>query len=293
MKRLKLTGETRWSRKSNAATTIFGHFDDANVSTFVNLLTCLSMIQDSDKFDAKTKHEANVLLQSLLKFETILTAFTYLYIFKTIAPLSSYLQTSGLDMFTVWGLVDSVTTKLKEQTRTFDNVHSKALEFVNKCNDKILQMNMDENQTLEIGALETALPVKRQRKKKRMEDGLVNDEGSSSDSLTNFRVNVFNLIMDRIVKSLESKFVQHKQLYKDLSCLDPAKFKTIAEKSLEVKALEVTQAQCERTFSKLKIIKTRLRSLLSEENLGAYMLLSIENELLDELDTKAIIDRFA
>jgi hypothetical protein len=29
-------------------------------------------------------------------------------------------------------------------------------------------MNMDENQTLEIDVLETALPVKRQRKNKRM-----------------------------------------------------------------------------------------------------------------------------
>jgi hypothetical protein len=71
MKRLKLIGETRWSGKSNAATAI-GGFDDAAVSTFVNLLTCLSRIQDSDKFDAKTKQEANVLLQSLLKFRTIL-----------------------------------------------------------------------------------------------------------------------------------------------------------------------------------------------------------------------------
>jgi hypothetical protein len=36
-----------------------------------------------------------------------------------------------------WSLVDSATTKLKEQTRTFHNVHSKALEVVTKCNDKI------------------------------------------------------------------------------------------------------------------------------------------------------------
>jgi len=79
MKRLKLIGDTRWSEKYNAATTIFGRFDDPTASTFVNLLTCLSMIHDLDKCDAKTKHEANVLLQSLLKFETILTAFTYLY----------------------------------------------------------------------------------------------------------------------------------------------------------------------------------------------------------------------
>jgi hypothetical protein len=48
-----------------------------------------------------------------------------------------YLQTSSLDMFTAWSLVDSATTKLKEQTRTFHTVHSKALEFVTTCNDKI------------------------------------------------------------------------------------------------------------------------------------------------------------
>ena len=149
------------------------------------------MIHDSDKFDAKTKHEANVLLQSLLKFETILTAFIYFYIFETTALLSSYLQTSSLDMFTAWGLVDSATTKLKEQTRTFHNVHSKSLEFVTKCNTKISQMNMNENQTLEIDALVTSLPVIRQRKKKRMAYELVNDERNSSDPLADLRVNVF------------------------------------------------------------------------------------------------------
>jgi hypothetical protein len=44
-------------------------------------------------------------------------------------------------------------------------------------------MNMNENQTLEIDALVTALPVIRQRKKKRMADELVNDERNSSDPL--------------------------------------------------------------------------------------------------------------
>lgn len=63
--------------------------------------------------------------------------------------------------------------KVEGTDRTFDNVHSKALEFVNKCNDKISQLHMDENQTLEIDSLETALPVKRQRKKKRMADELI------------------------------------------------------------------------------------------------------------------------
>ncbi|GBO02260.1 hypothetical protein AVEN_42318-1 [Araneus ventricosus] len=95
MKRLKLIGETRWSGKFNAAAVIFGRFEKPSVSTFINLLTCLSIIQNLEKFDAKTKHEANALLHNLLKFETILTAFSYLYIFETTAPLSSYLQTSA------------------------------------------------------------------------------------------------------------------------------------------------------------------------------------------------------
>ena len=91
-------------------------------------------------------------------------------------------------MFTEWSLVDLARAKLKEQTRTFDNIHSKALAFVNKCNNKISQMNTDENQTLEIDALETALPVKRQRKKKRMADELTDDERNSSDSLADLGV---------------------------------------------------------------------------------------------------------
>ena len=101
-------------------------------------------------------------------------------------------------MFTAWSLVDSATTKLMEQTRTFHKVHSKALEFVTKCNDNISQMNMDENQTLEIDALETAFPVKRERKKKRMADELVNDEGNSSVPLVDFRVNGSHCPVTRI-----------------------------------------------------------------------------------------------
>ena len=73
-----------------------------------------------------------------------------------------------------------------------------------------------------------------------MADELVNDERNSSNPLADFRVNVLNLIMDRIVQSLELRLVQHKKFYKDLSFLDPAKFKTTgtAEKGLEDEALE-------------------------------------------------------
>ncbi|GBM17086.1 hypothetical protein AVEN_133343-1 [Araneus ventricosus] len=44
--------------------------------------------------------------------------------------------------------------------------------------------------------------------------------------------------MDRIFLSLEDRSVQHKQLYKDLSCLEPINFRTIVNKGLEDEALE-------------------------------------------------------
>ena len=192
-------------------------------------------------------------------------------------------------MFTAWSLVDSATIKMKEQTRTFDNVHSKALEFVNKCNDQISQMNMDANQTLEIDPLETALPVKRQRNKKRMADELTDDERNSSDSLADFRVNVFSLIMDRIVQSLESRFVQHKQLYKDLSCLDPVKFKTIAKKGLEDEALEGII----KLFPQISKDQVKLELTSFASNFDVLKLLLNDGENTESTNLVATIGKFA
>ena len=52
-------------------------------------------------------------------------------------------------------------------------------------------------------------------------------------------------------------------------------------------------ASCERSFSKLKLILTYLRSTMRQERLSALALLSIESERLCSLDLDAIIDEFA
>jgi len=48
----------------------------------------------------------------------------------------------------------------------------------------------------------------------------------------------FNLTMDRVVQSLELRFVQHKRLYKDVYWLSPAKIKTITEKDIKDETLQ-------------------------------------------------------
>jgi hypothetical protein len=55
----------------------------------------------------------------------------------------------------------------------------------------------------------------------------------------------------------------------------------------------VSVASCERSFSKLKLIKTYLRSSMKQERLSDLALLSIEKAMFDSIDYSTIIDRFA
>ncbi|XP_074292532.1 uncharacterized protein LOC141619418 [Silene latifolia] len=55
----------------------------------------------------------------------------------------------------------------------------------------------------------------------------------------------------------------------------------------------VTVASAGRSFSKLKLIKTYLRSSMSEERLNGLVMLSIEKELLENIDVDVIINDFA
>jgi hypothetical protein len=57
--------------------------------------------------------------------------------------------------------------------------------------------------------------------------------------------------------------------------------------------MPVTVASAERTFSKLKLLKNYLRSVMSQERLNGLATLCIEKKLLDEIDIEAIISDFA
>ena len=57
--------------------------------------------------------------------------------------------------------------------------------------------------------------------------------------------------------------------------------------------LSVTVSSAERSFSKLKIIKTYLRSTISHERLDGLALLAIENEAAKQLNTDDSLDSFA
>ena len=57
--------------------------------------------------------------------------------------------------------------------------------------------------------------------------------------------------------------------------------------------IPIVVAFAERSFSKLKLIKSYLRSTMSQERLSGLAILSIEKEMLAELECKNLISNFA
>jgi hypothetical protein len=57
--------------------------------------------------------------------------------------------------------------------------------------------------------------------------------------------------------------------------------------------IPITVASAERSFSKLKLIKSYLRSTMSQERLNGLAILSIENEMLKKFEYKNLISNFA
>jgi len=57
--------------------------------------------------------------------------------------------------------------------------------------------------------------------------------------------------------------------------------------------ISVSLASAERSFSKLKLIKSYLRSTMSQQRLNRLVLLSIEKDMLNEINHDNLIDNFA
>jgi hypothetical protein len=57
--------------------------------------------------------------------------------------------------------------------------------------------------------------------------------------------------------------------------------------------MHVIVASAERSFSKLKLIKTYLRSSISQERFDGLTTWSIENDVLENIDINVIIKDFA
>ena len=73
---------------------------------------------------------------------------------------------------------------------------------------------------------------------------------------------------------------------------DPECFGNISKLIKIALTIPLTSASAERTFSKLKIIKNRLRSTMRQDRLQSLMIMSIESDILSNLDIESLVDGF-
>lgn len=401
--RLTAIGATRWRSRSDAATKIFGFsscwFSDIGTENkhltkpvYADLVISLNIISNSMEFNPKTRNEANALLSKFLSYETILIAMTFLKIFSSTTPLSDYLQTRNLDFSQAWALVAAAQKSLEKlrNESAFENIKAAANRFVFFMTASINQ-KVDEDPSLDTEKLiiDTELPKKRVRTAKRVhgDTGTSEDAFASSSEEEQFRIKVYNVIVDKLNGALNSRFSNQKQLYLDLSCFDPRRFPefkknglppsalnkictlvnvdrgklqeelqylfevwsdlklTMTEKFSDLKSessngesdeddeegttcsstseckqcvkcvfnvineynlysvsfpelhkvykfiltIPLTQVSCERTFSTLKFVKSRLRATLNQDNLEALVMMQIERDRVTFLDNDMII----
>lgn len=67
-------------------------------------------------------------------------------------------------------------------------------------------------------------------------------------------------------------------------------YKNISKIYKYILMLPSTQVKCERDFSRLKLLKTRVRTSLNETSLENLMLISLESEMFNRISIEEIID---
>ena len=75
-KQLGTIGQTRWWAKDIALSKIFGHFNEQENSLYIEIITTLEKIYTDSNIKSDIRYKSKGLLESLCKYETILTAQT-------------------------------------------------------------------------------------------------------------------------------------------------------------------------------------------------------------------------
>ena len=238
-KRLTLIGETRWSSKYDCLKKIFGSFSSETNGLFSEIVQVFKAASECENLTASSCLDAESLFKKLIDYKIILTAFTYLRILEKTSPLSKYLQTSGLDFVKAFNMVEATIKDIKKISRDFGAVVEKTNDFIKNANTSLLDCGI---------AISNEMSYSR---------GCV-----EVDPMEKFKIDAHNTIMDKILTSLSSRFSLHEQLYKDLCCLDPKRFKDLLRNGVPASAMKALCALMSRDPSVQAVAQHNLKTEL-------------------------------
>nr|GEW09797.1 zinc finger MYM-type protein 1-like [Tanacetum cinerariifolium] len=264
----------------------------------------LLQVADTDN-DFKIKSESKSLATNEVgDFEFLVSTIIWYDILSVINFVSKKLQSDDM-------LIDIAVKEVEKLIAFFEEFRDTGFDkAINVAKEISIEMNID--------------PVFRQkrviRRKIQFDENYVDEETTYSVEEA-FKVQYFLYIVDQALVSLRTRFKQYKKYERvfgflftsgKLNSLDDNTLKShcshleaalknneqsdVDAKDLFVEVLltiPVTVASAERSFSKLKLLKSYLRSTMSQERLNGLALIAIENRLLESVDYEDLINNFA
>ncbi|KMQ87036.1 zinc finger mym-type protein 1-like protein [Lasius niger] len=320
---LKCHADTRWSSKAKAVNALYTQLPQ--VVTALNVLT-------SDTFNAETIATAKFLLISI-NYKFVCTLIVWARILAAIDRVNQSLQLKNVTVDRGAKMIQGLTKQIQNfRDENFEKIFNEALklsekigiegDFVEKrkrAKDQDYNITSKENFTIKIFQVIDTLITHFQWRFEKLNDIAENFNFLSIQSLKNISTEnlkkqaadlALNYENDinraEFLSELESLKFQGHTLFADsestssLDLLQTLHQFSLVETCPNVDialriflTLPVTVASCERSFSKLKLIKTYLRSSMGQQRLTNLGILSIENSIARQLDYENIIDEFA
>ncbi|KAL4113451.1 hypothetical protein QTP88_017068 [Uroleucon formosanum] len=314
--RLKSLSLTRWCCHFESVRALFINYD--------NILNCLENINNDteEKFDVR--REAKSIMKKFIKFETAFMCVLWQTILERFNKVSEKLQKPGLDLLSGCDLIRSLRQFIFHERNNYEKYDNLTQTVSTKIIDvgKRKQRRC-ENQTIlcgkkkfQVDTFFVIIDKLTSELDRRLNSYnlflsqfkfLVNfktDNDPDIDSLNNC-IQFYHNDLDDNLKTEISHFYHYiKTVSSDIdNCGAIAKllyerqlidiFPNVYIALRLYLTIPLTNCEAERSFSKLALIKNRLRSTQIEDRLNALTIMSIENDICKKLSFHDVLDTFA
>ncbi|KAE8737339.1 hypothetical protein FOCC_FOCC017199, partial [Frankliniella occidentalis] len=244
LRRLQKIGATRWWSKPKALKSILDESQNkaGEQNNFIDFLSVMNTIKDSDSFDDKSHFEAKCIIDSWKKFENILTAIIWNDIFKESTLVSDALQSKDVDYLVTFQLAKSLLRGMQSKRDLFDSYVERAKSYASMINDFLEEENIDiviHTDFKPIRAAKNTTVSGRSTRRSGLGSGPGQRQSAETpeeelareleEAKLNYKVNTFLVIIDQLVVGLSERFTPNEELLKDCATLDPKRFGQLRE----------------------------------------------------------------
>ncbi|KAL4126267.1 hypothetical protein QTP88_010492 [Uroleucon formosanum] len=182
------------------------------------IIKALLAVANGKDFDLGTKSEALNIINNLLKFETILTAYVFQSLFVLSSTASSCLQSKKLNYTQGYKLLHNLKAKLIEGVNNFEIIFIRTTEFI-----EYLQTILEKIDGTNNIFWSSTFMKKRTRFKKKMSGELTADKRLVNE-MKLFEVEVYKVVYNNALAKLSNRYMINEDLIQDAAFFDPRTF---------------------------------------------------------------------